>query len=229
MRFIGYVLVIASLAACSSTAQVVKAKHGAQAVAQQTGWLQLQGVPELEAAQLDCQGTATVLEAPDDRGDPLEIIVGASDPARSINVSIIVNKHNDRSRGLQINGVYPLDKIGGPYQVNIQVGDVIYLSRGGTVTLDYAPGTISGTFVAEVARAFDASAPPLHVEGHFDGMLGFACHALPPATPDPDAQGGWGEVEGEPPSQHWVAVGLDHPFCRAYRGSLEPAEAPGRR
>ena len=132
-------------------------------------------------------------------------------------MTIIVGKHLDRSGGLQITGDYQVERIAGPNQVNLQVGDVSYTARSGSITLDHAPGTISGTFVAEVVRTFDAGAAPIHMEGHFDAKLGFACYVLPPATPDPNAQGGWGEIEGEPAGPHWISPAPGHPVCGAYR------------
>jgi hypothetical protein len=228
MRLTACALAIASLNACSSTAQVVQTEHAGQAAAQAAkgkqgatavqdkGWLQVQGMPAVENALLDdVHSSVTVMEAYDERGDVLELTISSASPDGSVNVGIFVNGHLDRSRGLQLTGVYPFDATDRSKQVNLTVDGVIYGSRSGTITLDHAPGTLSGTFVAEVVRLFDATAQPIHIEGHFDDKLDFMCIVLPPATPDPNAQGG--SCERDPAAPCWIDAEPDHPVCRSYR------------
>lgn len=225
MRVYWSVLLMAGAMACSSAPDLQPQTPAGPEVPQgepsSGGAMKLRGMPEMEAAKLKhWQGVATVTQGVDGAKDTLELSVSALDESGTVEGSVHVSKQIDAQSGLQISGDYVLSEMGmnsQPHQLNVTVNGALYRSISGRVTLKHALGKIRGTFEAQLVRDGDAESKPIALSGSLEGWMALGCHALRPATPDPEAQGGELEIDGNAPQgPSWVAVGSSHDFCRSY-------------
>lgn len=227
MRRICSVFLMVGAAACSSAPDVQPQTPGLEAEAPRElpyntgGSMNLQGMPALEAAELvHWQGATDVLQGVDGGKDTLEMSLGALDTTGKIQGGVYITKQIDPLAGLSLAGEYQLSEMGlhgRPYEVSVVMDGATYRSISGRVTLSHAVGKVSGTFDAQLVRDGDDAAAPISLSGSFEGRMGLTCHALRPATPDPNALGGEGEIDGRAPAgPTWVPVNAMHEFCRKY-------------